>query len=107
MLYLLFFLLRDAQALTRRISSLVPLSDDQKSHLFIKFTKVVRATVKGNLAVAAVQGALGGIIFWFLDIQGALFWGVLMGVLCLLPGVGASLFWSQVRIFLGDVGTYC
>src|SRR5690625_1463099 len=106
MLYLLFFLLRDGQALTRRISSLVPLSDDQKSHLFIKFTKVVRATVKGNLAVAAVQGALGGIIFWFLDIQGALFWGVLMGVLSLLPAVGASLIWAPVTIYFVSEGNY-
>ncbi len=106
MLYLLYFLLRDGQALTRRISSLVPLSDDQKSHLFIKFTKVVRATVKGNLAVAAVQGALGGVIFWFLGIQGALFWGVLMGVLSLLPAVGASLIWAPVAIYFISEGNY-
>lgn len=106
MLYLLFFLLRDGQILTRRISSLVPLSDEQKSHLFIKFTKVVRATVKGNLAVAAVQGALGGIIFWFLGIQGALFWGVLMGVLSLLPAVGASLIWAPVAIYFVSEGNY-
>lgn len=106
MLYLLFFLLRDGQSLTRRISSLVPLSDEQKSHLFIKFTKVIRATVKGNLAVAAVQGALGGIIFWFLGIQGALFWGVLMGVLSLLPAVGASLIWAPVAIYFVSEGNY-
>lgn len=106
MLYLLFFLLRDGQSLTRRVSSLVPLSDEQKSHLFIKFTKVVRATVKGNIAVAAIQGALGGIIFWFLGIQGALFWGVLMGVLSLLPAVGASLIWAPVTIYFISEGNY-
>src|SRR5690625_4851024 len=98
MLYLLYFLLRDGQDLTRRIRSLVPRGDDQKSHLFIKFTKDVRATVKGNLAVAAVQGALGGVIFWFVGILVALFWGVLMGVLSLLPAVGASLIWAPVAI---------
>jgi len=106
MLYLLYFLLRDGQSLTRRISALVPLSDEQKSHLFIKFTKVVRATVKGNIAVAAIQGALGGIIFWFLGIQGALFWGVLMAVLSLLPAVGASLIWAPVAIYFVSEGNY-
>jgi|GEM_PF-94279 len=106
MLYLLFFLLRDGQKLTRRISVLVPLSDEQKSHLFIKFTQVVRATVKGNIAVAAIQGTLGGIIFWFLGIQGALFWGVLMTVLSLLPAVGASLIWAPVAIYFVSEGNY-
>src|SRR5690606_26135623 len=60
MLYLLFFLLRDGTELARHCRELVPLSEDQKSHLLRKFTTVVRATVKGNIAVAAVQGALGG-----------------------------------------------
>lgn len=60
MLYLLFFLLRDGPQLGQRIKRAMPLSDAHKHHLFRKFTTVVRATVKGNIAVAASQGALGG-----------------------------------------------
>lgn len=104
MLYLLFFLLKDGSDLARHCSTLVPLSEDQKSHLFRKFTTVVRATVKGNIAVAATQGALGGIMFWILDVDGALFWGVLMGVLSLLPAVGASLIWAPVAIYFFSTG---
>lgn len=104
MLYLLFFLLRDGAELARHCSTLVPLSEDQKSHLFKKFTTVVRATVKGNIAVAATQGALGGIMFWILSVEGALFWGVLMGVLSLLPAVGASLIWAPVAIYFFSTG---
>lgn len=104
MLYLLFFLLKDGSDLAHHCSTLVPLSEDQKSHLFRKFTTVVRATVKGNIAVAATQGALGGIMFWILDVDGALFWGVLMGVLSLLPAVGASLIWAPVAIYFFSTG---
>ncbi|WP_134566470.1 AI-2E family transporter, partial [Pseudomonas aeruginosa] len=75
MLYLLFFLLRDGRVLGRRIKQAVPLSQEHKHHLFAKFTTVIRATVKGNIAVAATQGALGGLIFWVLGIEGALLWG--------------------------------
>lgn len=63
MLYLLFFLLRDGPQLGQRIKRAMPLSHAHKQHLFRKFTTVVRATVKGNIAVAASQGLLGGIIF--------------------------------------------
>ncbi|AWG33899.1 MULTISPECIES: AI-2E family transporter [Alcaligenes] len=106
MLYMLFFLLRDGVELGRHYRQLIPLSENQKTHLFRKFTTVVRATVKGNIAVAATQGALGGIMFWFLDIQGALFWGVLMAVLSLLPAVGASLIWAPVAIYFFVAGHY-
>jgi len=99
MLYLLFFLLRDGPQLSARLKRAMPLSDTHKQHLFRKFTTVVRATVKGNVAVAAAQGALGGIIFSVLSIQGALLWGVIMGFLSLLPAVGAGLIWAPVAIY--------
>jgi predicted PurR-regulated permease PerM len=99
MLYLLFFLLRDGAQLARQSKQLIPLSDDHQQHLFRKFATVVRATVKGNIAVAATQGALGGLMFWFLGIQGALLWGVLMAFLSLLPAVGAALIWVPVAVY--------
>lgn len=99
MLYLLFFLLRDGPRLAEAIRRTIPLGEPYKQHLLARFTAVVRATVKGNVLVAIVQGALGGIIFWILDLQGALLWGVVMAVLSLLPAVGAGLIWGPVAIY--------
>jgi predicted PurR-regulated permease PerM len=99
MLYLLFFLLRDGAALASRIRNAIPLSPIYKRYLFSKFITVIRATVKGNIVVAATQGALGGLIFWYLGIQGALVWGVLMGFLSLLPAIGAGIVWVPVAIY--------
>jgi predicted PurR-regulated permease PerM len=99
MLYLLFFLLRDGAALSIRIKNAMPLSMEHKRHLFSKFTTVIRATVKGNVVVAAVQGTLGGVMFSFLGIQGALLWGFVMAFLSLLPAVGAGLIWVPVAIY--------
>lgn len=99
MLYLLFFLLRDGSWMGQSIQRAIPLSEDRKSDLFGKFSTVIRATVKGNIIVACVQGALGGIAFWFYGIQGAILWGTIMAVLSLLPAVGASLVWGPVAIY--------
>lgn len=99
MLYILYFLLRDGSNLARQSKQLIPLSEDHKQHLFRKFATVVRATVKGNIAVAMTQGTLGGLMFWFLGIQGALLWGVLMTFLSLLPAVGAALIWAPVAVY--------
>ncbi|MFZ1546082.1 MAG: AI-2E family transporter [Candidatus Nitrotoga sp.] len=98
MLYLLFFLLREGSSLSGRIRVAIPLSMEHKRYLFSKFITVLRATVKGNIAVAAMQGGLGGLIFWILDIQGPLLWGVLMAFLSLLP-MGSGFIWAPVAIY--------
>ena len=64
----------------------------------------VRATVKGGILVAIVQGALGGIAFWFLGIHAALLWAVLMAFLSLIPAVGATLVWLPVAIYFLATG---
>ncbi|HEX4548265.1 MULTISPECIES: AI-2E family transporter [unclassified Pseudomonas] len=99
MLYLLFFFLRDGAELVRKVRTAVPLEENHKRRLQLKFNRVVRATVKGNLVVAVTQGALGGAIFWFLDIPSALLWAVLMGFLSLLPAVGAGIVWAPVAVY--------
>lgn len=106
MLYLLFFLLRDGVQLLRRVREALPLEPAHKAALASKFTTVVRATIKGNLMVALAQGALGGLIFWLLGIQGPVLWGVVMAFLSLLPAVGAGLIWSPVAVYFlatGDI----
>ncbi|WP_347911564.1 AI-2E family transporter [Pseudomonas grandcourensis] len=99
MLYLLFFFLRDGAELARKVRAAVPLQEQQKRRLQLKFNRVVRATVKGNLLVAITQGALGGVIFWILDIPSVLLWAVLMAFLSLLPAVGAGIVWVPVAAF--------
>lgn len=104
MLYLLFFFLRDGGALSRRIKEAIPLEGEIKRQLFGKFTTVIRATVKGNIVVAVLQGALGGLIFWFLGIHAPVLWGTLMAFLSLLPAVGAAIVWIPVAVYFLATG---
>jgi len=106
MLYLAFFLLRDGESLVSLMKAAVPLSETRKSLLFNKFVEVTRATIKGNLLVAIVQGALGGIIFWILDIPGPVLWTVVMAFLSLIPAVGAALVWVPASIYLYAIGDW-
>ena len=104
MLYLLFFFLRDGGALSRRIKEAIPLEAEIKRDIFSKFTTVIRATVKGNIVVAMLQGALGGLMFWFLGIHAPVLWGTLMAFLSLLPAVGAAIVWIPVAIYFLATG---
>lgn len=100
MLYLTFFLLRDSARIIDRIESCLPLPPDQRSLLTTRFVAVVRATIKGSLIVAVLQGLTGGLAFWMLGIGGALLWGVAMGVFSLFPAIGTAFIWVPVAAWL-------
>jgi predicted PurR-regulated permease PerM len=106
MLYMLFFLFRDGEQLAQSVGKSIPLHPQHTRRLLTQFATVVRATVKGNIVVALVQGALGSLAFWVLGLPGAILWGAVMAVLSLLPAVGAALVWGPVAayfFFSGEV----
>ncbi|MGV7092581.1 AI-2E family transporter [Siccibacter turicensis] len=104
MLYLLFFFLKDGARLVEMIFKAIPLDNHMKYRLFARFAAVARATVKGTIVVAVVQGVLGGIAFWAAGIEASLLWGALMAFLSLIPAVGTALIWVPAAIYLFATG---
>lgn len=115
MLYLTFFLLRDGKQLVNHVKSAVPLRPDLRDRLVENFVVVVRATMKGTVVVAIVQGVIGGMTFWILGVEAPLLWGLMMGFFSLVPAVGTAIIWVPVAIYLlvtgqlweGAVLTFC
>ncbi len=105
--YLLFYMLRDRTAALTSLRSLSPLSDADMSRMFAGVLDTVHATVNGTLIVSFVQGALGGLMFWWLGLPSPLLWGIVMGLLAVVPVLGAFIIWVPAAIFLaldGSVG---
>ncbi len=103
-LYVTFFLLRDGERLAPAIRDALPLERDVADRLLGKFVAVVRATIKGSVVVALVQGALGAITFWIVGVPAALLWGLLMALMALLPAVGPAIVWIPVAVYLLATG---
>lgn len=106
LLYVSFFVLRDSDYLLVLLYKALPLGDERERLFFTKFSEVTRATVKGSLIVAMVQGALGGFIFWVVDVPAPILWGVVMTLLSLIPMVGAGLVWLPVAIYYLATGNF-
>lgn len=104
MLYIMFFLLRDGEKLAGLIREAIPLEEGIKQDLLSKFVTVISATVRGNVAMAALQGLLGGLALWALGIHAPLLWGTMMAFLSLVPAVGAALVWGPVALYLLATG---
>jgi len=106
MLYMLFFFLRDGKQLVEGIIWVLPIGDEKERALIRRFESVARATVKGSLLVAILQGVIGGLLFWAVDIPAAMLWGVVMIFLSLLP-IGSTIVWLPAAIILffqGEIG---
>jgi predicted PurR-regulated permease PerM len=104
MFYAMFFFFRDGRKIVERIFYYMPLSHDDEMLLLKRFTSVTRATIKGTLVIGIIQGALAGIGFWVAGIDGSAFWGTIMAILSIVPGIGAALVWVPAVIYLFATG---
>ena len=104
MLYAMFFFLRDGRKILERIFYYMPLNHDDEELVLQRFTSVTRATIKGTLVIGVIQGALAGIGFWVARLDGAAFWGTIMAILSIVPGIGAALIWVPAVIYLYVTG---
>jgi len=104
MLYIAFFMFRDGRQLVEIVIRALPLGDTRERMLFALFAEVTRATIKGNVVIAIIQGSIGGITLWALDVHGALLWGVLMAFASLIPALGSALVWVPIALYLTAIG---
>jgi predicted PurR-regulated permease PerM len=90
-LFTMFYFFRDGKDLLRRVRFLIPLDREYKNALAKRFTSVARATVKGTLLIALVQGTLSGLTLWIFGVGSPILWGVVATLLSIIPLVGAWL----------------
>jgi predicted PurR-regulated permease PerM len=101
----LFFLLRDAADFAAALRRILPFGVEQNERLITLAYDLVSASVSATLAIAVVQGVIGGVAFALLGIQGAVLWGVIMAFVSLVPLVGAALVWAPAAIWLALTGS--
>ena len=103
-LFALFFFLRDAPSIVRMMRVFLPFDDSQRDHILQQIGDLIYASVIAGLAVAAVQGCLGGLTFWLLGLEAPVVWGTVMAFFALLPVLGAWVVWLPVALYLALTG---
>jgi predicted PurR-regulated permease PerM len=105
-LFALFFFLRDRAKVLRSLRSFAPLSEKEINEVFERIRAVIHATIYGTLVVSAVQGALGGLMFWVLGLPAPVLWGTAMAVVAVIPVLGAFVIWAPAAFFLALEGDW-
>lgn len=99
-LFTMYYLFRDHALIAETLPRLIPMERSQSLNLLHRTQEIINASVYGVLVIAVVQGILGGLMFWFLGIQSALVWGVIMVFLSLIPMLGAFIIWLPAALIL-------
>jgi predicted PurR-regulated permease PerM len=102
----LFYFFRDKRDLGEDVRSFLPLSEGEANTVMRQVTDTIQATIFGSLTVAAVQGLLGGLMFWFLGLPAPVLWGAVMAVLATIPVAGTFVVWAPAAIYLAISGDW-
>jgi len=106
-LFTMFYFFRDGKDLLRRLRALIPLDGEHKNAIAARFSSVARATVRGTLLIALVQGTLSGLTLWIFGVGSPVLWGVVATLAAMIPMVGSWLVLypaAFVQIATGHLG---
>ncbi|HXU46037.1 MAG TPA: AI-2E family transporter [Thermoanaerobaculia bacterium] len=103
-LFTMFYFFRDGDRLMARLKYLIPLPEAHEDSIISRFASVARATVRGTLVIALVQGSLAGLILWMFGIRSPILWAVVATVLSVVPLIGAWVVLLPAAVYLLAIG---
>jgi predicted PurR-regulated permease PerM len=102
----LYYLLLYPGIVWKSVRDFVPFSDHNADTLRARFFSVTQATLVGTALTALLQGTMVGVAFWLLGLPGPAFWGVITGLVSVLPMLGSALVWIPGMVVLGMDGRW-
>lgn len=104
MIFVVYYLLKDGEAIVARIENILPLKKSHKQHVLDKFHSVTYGVFYGNISIAILQGILGGIGFYLVGINSPVLWGFVMILFALIPYFGTAVIWLPASLNLVFIG---
>ncbi|PWU11952.1 MAG: AI-2E family transporter [Verrucomicrobia bacterium] len=105
-LYFLFYFLRDRVRVLKAIRSFLPLNEGDTNTLFSRVNDTVHATLYGMLALSALQGVFGGLMFWWLGVPSPWFWALVAAIFAFVPVLDTFVLWLPAAVYLGLEGRW-
>ncbi len=101
-----FFLVRDGDKMIAYAGDLLPLSDEARKNFIGRTAVMLKAVVCGIIMTAAIQGALGGLGWWYVKLPHPIFFGFCMFLTAMIPFVGTPSVWVPGALVLLLHGNY-
>ena len=105
-LYIIFYLLLDGKKFFFLVKKILPLSDKEEDKIYHEAIKITDAVIIGMIFIGCLEGIWGGVILYFLGIQSAVLWSLLMMILSILPFVGTNSVLIPFAVYFLSLGNY-
>jgi len=105
-LYFLFYFLRDRVRVLKNIRSFLPLTESETDTLFRRVNDTIHGTFYGMLALSALQGLLGGLMYCWLGVPSPWFWALVAAAFAFVPVVDTFVLWLPAAVYLGLEGRW-
>jgi predicted PurR-regulated permease PerM len=96
----LYYLFKDGHKLKRAAIAVSPLQDIHDETIFNKIAVAINSVVRGNIAVALIQGTLTAVGFALFGVPNPVLWGSVAAVAALIPGIGTALVLLPAILYL-------
>ncbi len=104
LLFALFFMFRDGEAILRGVRHLIPFEKDLQDSMLKESGDLIFASVAVALLIALMQGFLGGVAFAVTGLPAPVFMAVLIAFCSIVPVVGSALVWFPAAVWLAVQG---
>jgi predicted PurR-regulated permease PerM len=104
MFFCLYYFFKDNKRLITKIINLSPLKNSHERTLLKNFVDISRATLRGSLVIAAVQGFLTTVLFMATGVPSAVLLGVVATLFALIPMIGTAIVWMPVGVIMLIMG---
>src|SRR5690625_319722 len=107
MYFLLYFMLTEADRMEEVLYKNLPLKKMNKDRLGEELKAMVISNAVGLPLIAVVQGGFCILGYWIFGVQDYIFWGVITGIMGMIPVVGTAIAWVPLVIYqmaTGEIG---
>lgn len=104
--FILYYFFKDGDRMLKRVMHLSPLPDEQEKMLVDNFINISKATLKGTLIIALVQGGILGLTFWAVGLSSPAIWGLVTALFSIIPLLGSGLIWGPGAVILFFAGQW-
>lgn len=99
-----YFVYTEGPRLSQWVRGMVPLPQEDIDRILETLRTTTSAAVLGGVAVALVQGTLGGIGYVLVGLDAPILWALVTAFFSILPVGGSALVWGPMVIYLFAIG---
>jgi predicted PurR-regulated permease PerM len=103
-----YYFIKDGEHLKKALIDLSPFNDMRDEEILKKLGVAIMSIAKGSILIAFIQGALSMAGFSIFGVPSPVLWGGIATVAALIPGLGTSLVFLPVilfMLFIGETGS--